>query len=251
MKAITLSLFLIICSNLLMAQHKKIYVNYDKWGYKYIAMERFIDLYSKEKSNKIPVFSTTLLSDKYVVKELDFISVPILRWNQVTYKCGDDLALLIDFKEDFLFQKVFIVTKKNNLRVGEFEIFDSFHLENKKKDSINNILYPLHGRPVMSDSKEIEEDIHKYILDNPNIFVFMIKGLYGYWAVLEGKIVKLLYKSNKIKADANNKYICKTYGEEFINDIITDNFRTGYQYANCPNCNNKPLDAKIIIKLSK
>lgn len=240
-----------VCSNFLMAQHEEVYLNCDKWGYKHIAKERFIDLYSKEKSNNIPVFSTTLLSDKYGVEELDFISVPILRWNQGIYKCGDDLEPLINFKEDFLFQKVFIVTKKNNLRVGTFEIFDSFHKENQKKDSLNNVLFPLHGRPVMSDSKEIEGDIHKYILDNPNVFVFMIKGLHGYWAVIEGKIVKLLYKRHKIKKESISKYACERYGQEFINDAITDSFRIGYKYLSCSDCKkSESLKINIIERLN-
>ncbi|MFZ5431613.1 MAG: hypothetical protein ACOZDD_15395 [Bacteroidota bacterium] len=147
-------LILIVCSNLLMAQQDKIYFNYDKYGYKYVAKERFMNLYSKEKSSNVPVFSTTLLSNKYKVEELDFISIPILGWNQQSYKCGDNLEPLIAFKQDFLFQMVFVVTKEDNLKVGAFEIFDSYNEENRKKDSINNVQFSLHGRPVMSDKKK-------------------------------------------------------------------------------------------------
>lgn len=50
MKATVLNLILIVCSNLLMAQQDKIYFNYDKYGYKHVAKERFVNLYLKEKS---------------------------------------------------------------------------------------------------------------------------------------------------------------------------------------------------------
>jgi len=236
MKATVLNLILIVCSNLLMAQQDKIYFNYDKYGYKHVAKERFVNLYSKEKSSNVPVFSTTLLSNKYKVEELDFISIPILGWNQQSYKCGDNLEPLIAFKQDFLFQMVFVVTKEDNLKVGAFEIFDSYNEENRKKDSINNVQFSLHGRPVMSDNKKIEKEIHTYILENPNVFVFMIRGLHGYWAVIEGELVKLVFKGCKITGEPSSEFVCKQYGQEFINDAITDSFRTGYRYLGCPDC---------------
>lgn len=236
MKATVLNLILIVCSNLLMAQQDKIYFNYDKHGYKDVAKERFMNLYSKEKSSNVPVFSTTLLSNKYKVEELDFISIPILGWSQQSYKCGDNLEPLIAFKQDFLFQMVFVVTKEDNLKVGAFEIFDSYNEENRKKDSINNVQFSLHGRPVMSDNKKIEKEIHKYILENPNVFVFMIRGLHGYWAVIEGELVKLVFKGCKITGEPSSEFVCKQYGQEFINDAITDSFRTGYRYLGCPDC---------------
>lgn len=105
----------------------------------------------------------------------------------------------------------------------------------------------MHGRPVMSDSKKIEKVIHKYILANPNVFVFMIKGLQGYWAVIEGVLVKLVSKGCKIKGEPSSEFISKQYGEEFINDAITDSFRIGYKYLGCSDCKTKePI--KIDIK---
>jgi hypothetical protein len=239
MKATVLNLVLIVCSNLLMAQQDKIYFSYNKYGYKDVAKERFMNLYSSEKSNNVPFFATTSISNKYKVEELAFISIPILGSNQHSYMCGDNLEPLIAFKQDFLFQMVFVVTKKDNLKVGAFEIFDSYNEENRKKDSINNVQFSLHGRPVMSDSKVIEKEIHKYIMENPNSFVFMIKGLHGYWAVIEGELVKLVFKGFKIKGYPGSKFVCKQYGQEFINDAITDSFRTGYKYLGCTDCNTK------------
>ncbi|WP_211089554.1 hypothetical protein [Flavobacterium supellecticarium] len=237
-----------------MAQQDKIYFNYDKYGYKYVAKERFMNLNSKEKNSITPVFSTTLLSNKYKVEELDFISIPVLGWNQQSYKCGDNLEPLIAFKLNFLFQMVFVVTKEDNLKVGAFEVFDSYNEENRKKDSINNVPFSLHGRPVMSDNKKIEKEIHKYILENPNVFVFMIRGLHGYWAVIEGELVKLIFKGCKITGEQSSKFVCKQYGQEFINDAITDSFRTGYRYLSCPDCKineSIKIDIKNCLVLKK
>lgn len=227
---------LIVYGNLLIAQQDTIYFNYDKYGYESVAKERFVNLYSKEISSNVPVFSTTLLSNKYKVAELDFISIPVFGWNLKSYRCGDNLEPLIDFKQDFLFQMVFVVTKEDNLKVGVFEVFDSYNEENRKKDSINNVQFSLHGRPVMSDSKVIERAIHKYVLDNPNTFVFMLKGLQGYWAIIEGDLVKLRFGDSKIKGEPSSEFACKQYGQEFINDAITDSFRTGYRYLGCSDC---------------
>lgn len=247
MKETVLNLILIVCSNLLMAQQDKIYFNYDKYGYKDVAKKRFMNLSSKEKSSNVPIFSKNLLSNKYKVEELDFISIPILGWNQQSYKCEDNLEPLIAFKQDFLFQMVFVVIKEDNLKVGVFEIFDSYNEENRKKDSINNVQFSLHGRPVMLDSKVIEKKIHKYVLENPTTFVFMIKGLHGYWAVIDGELEKLVFKGCKIKGKPGSEFVCKQYGQEFINDVITDSFRIGYRYLGCPDCKiNKSI--KIGIK---
>ena len=72
------------------------------------------------------------------------------------------------------------------MKVGTFEIFDSYDEEIRRKDSINHMEYSLHGMPVMSDNEEIEKKIYKYCWENPNVFVFMIRGLHGYWGVCDG-----------------------------------------------------------------
>lgn len=251
MKAFFFSLILMACSNLLMAQQDKIYFYYGKYGYKDVAQGRFMDLYSKEKSSKVPVFSTTMVSDKYKEEDLDLISIPILEWNHQSYRCGDNLESLVAFKQDFLFQKVFIVTKEGHLKVGTFEIFDSYNEENRKKDSINNVKYSLHGRPVMSDNEKMEKKIYKYCWENPNVFVFMIRGLHGYWGVIDGKLVKLIVKGREIIGEVGSEFVCKNYGEQFINDAIVDCLKTGYGYAVCPDCKvNSPINIDIKIASS-
>lgn len=249
MKAFFLSSILMACSSLLMAQQDQIYFYYDKYGYKDVAQGRFMNLYSKEKSSKVLVSSTTMVLDKYKEEELELISIPILGWNQQPYTCGDNLESLIAFKQDFLFQKIFVITKENNLKVGEFEIFDSYDDENRRKDSINNVESSVHGRPVAADTEKMEKKIYKYCCENPNVFVFMIRGLHGYWAVIDGELVKLVLKGRRIIGESGSKFVCKNYGEQFINDAITDSFRTGYGYPVCPDCEvHKSIKINIVHK---
>lgn len=265
---VTIPLFfcqrLLACNYLqLMAEQGKIYFYYDKYGYKNVAQERLESLYKQEKNGKIPfiapaetnkiyVSPSMFLSSRYMLDQLKIISIPILGWNQQPYKCGDNLESLIAFKQDFLFQKIFVITKENNLKVGEFEIVDSYDEENRKKDSINNVEYSLHGMPVMPDSERIEKKIHKYCLENPNVFVFMIRGLHGYWAVIDGELVKLVLKGRKIIGESGSEFVCKNYGEQFINDAITDSFRTGYGYPVCPDCEvHKSIKINIVHKKNK
>lgn len=155
---------------------------------------------------------------------------------------------MVAFKNDFLFQKVFIVTKKDHKEVGSIEIFDSYDEENRRKDSINHVEHPLHGRPIMQDIEKIEKRICKFCWENPNVFVFMIRGLPGYWGIIDGELVKLVLKGRKIIGVPSSEFICKNYGEQFINDAITDCFRTGYGYAVCPDCKvHKSIKIKTIM----
>lgn len=257
MKAFFIILGVLYSTNIVIAQYDTIVFKLEKSKYEQIAQERLETLYKQEKNGNTPVFAPVetnriyvspsgFLSNRYVLDQLRIISIPILGWNQQSYKCGDNLEPLILFKQDFLFQMVFVVSKEDNLKVGAFEIFDSYNEENRKKDSINNVQFSLHGRPVMSDNKKMEKEIHKYILENPNVFVFMIRGLHGYWAVIEGELVKLVFKGRKITGAPSSEFVCKQYGQEFINDAITDSNRTGYRYLGCPGCKvNESLKIEI------
>ncbi len=139
-----------------------------------------------------------------------------------------------------------IVKKEGNIRVGKFDIFDSYNEENRRKDSINNLEFSLHGRPVQSDTKKVDKNLHKYIKENPEVFVFMIKGLHGYWAVIDGEIVKLISGMCGIKGKNGSYFICENYGQAFINDIINDSFRTGYEYIGCSGCEiNEKVEIEI------
>lgn len=225
MKVVILILSFTFCCQFLNAQE----IISNKKLYEEVAKKQFLELYTKEKKN-IPHSSMTLVSKKYQLNDLKILSIPIFGWHQKTYQCGDNIDLLIDFKQDAFFQKVLIVSEKNNLRVREFEIWDSYEKEYQKKGSLFGP-----PPPVMSDSEKMEKNIHRYMLKNPDIFVFMIKDLHGYWAIINGEIVKLKWKLGKIKAINGREFVCN-YGEEYINDIIMDSFRIGYKYLGCGNC---------------
>ena len=249
MKAIVLGLILMSCCHLAMAQQDKISFTYNRLGYKNVAQRRFMELYSKEAESKIPVFSRFMLSSIYKAQDLAFISIPVLGWNNQSYKCGDNLEPLIAFKQDFLFQEVIIVTKEKGLRVGAFDLFDSFNEEIRKKDSIDNVQSSLLGKPVMPDGEAIERRIHRYCLENPNVFVFMIRGLDGYYAVIEGALVKLVLKRGKIRGVPGSDFACKNYGQAFINDAITNSFKTGYEHLSCIDCKvHKSIKIDIVNK---
>lgn len=83
MKVFFISLIMMCCNFLLMmAQQDEIYFYYDKYGYKEVAQERFMNLYSTEKRNKVHVFSTTMISNKYKEEELDSSQYPF--WGGIT-----------------------------------------------------------------------------------------------------------------------------------------------------------------------
>lgn len=236
---------LLLCSNSLTAQRKVISFIYNEEQYEEVAQRRFEKLHLIEKSDNIPVFSTKLIG--YGKEQLDFISIPIFGWNEKPYRCGDNLELLLQMEQDLLFQEVLIVAKESNIRVGKFEIFDSYNEENRSQDSINNVKFSLHSRPVQSDTKKVEKNLHKFIKENPEVFVFMIKGLHGYWGIIEGELVKLISGVCGIKGEEGSSYICKKYGRELINDIIKDCFRTGYKYIGCPDCE---INEKVGIEIN-
>ena len=249
MKVTISSVILLFCSISLMAQQEKISFTYDSFGYKKAAQRRFVELYSKEADSLLSKRSTSLLPNKFKTEDLVFISIPILGWKNLTYRCGDNLEPLMAFKQDFLFQEVIVVRREKGLRVKAFEIFDSFNEENRKKDSINNVQFSLVGRPIMLDRDGIEKRIHKYCLENPNVFVFMLRGLHGYYAVIKGEFVKLVLRGGKIKGVPGSEFICKHYGQEFVNDAITDGLRTGYIYLGCSDCKvHKAIMIEIVKK---
>ena len=249
MKVTISSIILLLCSISLMAQQEKISFTYDSFGYKTAAQRRFVELYSQDADSLPSERSTSLLPNKFKTKDLVFISIPILGWKNLTYRCGDNIEPLIAFKQDFLFQEVIVVRREKGLRVKTFEIFDSFNEENRKKDSINNVQFSLVGRPIMPDRDGIEKRIHKYCLENPNVFVFMLRGLDGYYAVIKGEFVKLVLRGGKIKGVPGSEFICKHYGQEFVNDAITDGLRTGYIYLGCSDCKvHKPIMIEIVKK---
>ena len=101
MKVTISSIILLFCSISLMAQQEKISFTYDSFGYKMAAQRRFVELYSQETDSLPSERSTSLLPNTFKTKDLVFISIPILGWKNLTYRCGDNIEPLIAFKQDF------------------------------------------------------------------------------------------------------------------------------------------------------
>ena len=98
----------------------------------------------------------------------------------------------------------------------------------------------------MADNEKMEKKIYKYCCEHPDVFVFMIRGLHGYWAVIDGELVKLVVKGREIIGKPGSEFVCKNYGEQFINDAIADSFKTSYRYAVCPDCEvHKSIKIKV------
>ena len=105
-----------------MAQQEKISFAYDSFGYKMAAQRRFVELYAQDADSLLSERSTSMLPNTFKTKDLVFISIPILGWKNLTYRCGDNIEPLIAFKQDFLFQEVIVVRREKGLRVKTFEI---------------------------------------------------------------------------------------------------------------------------------
>lgn len=220
-----------------------IYFAIDMHKYNCVAKEKLNELYAKEKDLKNSPTSSMLLSNKYNIDELQILSVPVfeLKPQAKDYKCGDNMELLIEFKESPYFQTVIVI--KNQKQVGGFNVLDSFNESNRIKDSIKgDNPFHLHSTPILYDNKQTEKKILEYKIKNINAFIFMIKGLHGFWIVKNGSLYKLV----GMKEQPANSYFTKQYGEEYIHDVSKDAFRTGYPYASCKNFNDKAIKQAVI-----
>ena len=228
-------------------QHDTVYFSYDKKDYFEVAKNYLQKLYEQEKTSKIPVFASKPITDRYSLQDLNIISIPVFYLKNEIYACGDNLETSLSLIRDPFFQVV-MLTAEDHSKVGRIEIFDSFYEKNRLKDSIDKVSILLHGRPVYFDSEKMEKNLISFINTNPNVLVFMIKGFNGYWAIKQGKICKLTNGTFGIRAENGSQYICQNYGQEYINDIIQDEFRTGRAYKKCLSCetfNKRPVTIKL------
>jgi hypothetical protein len=183
-----------------------------------------------------------LLSNKYNIDELQNIicSRFELKPQAKDYKCGDNMELLIEFKESPYFQTVIII--KNQKQVGGFNVLDSFNESNRIKDSIKgDNPFHLHSTPILYDISKLKRRYLEYKI-KIQCFIFLIKGLHGFWVVKNGSLYKLV----GMKEEPANSYFTKQYGEEYIHDVSKDAFRTGYPYVSCKNFNDKAFKQAVI-----
>lgn len=222
-------LYIAIRSNLLFAQTDTISLRINTDTYQKAGKNRLISLQIKEQN----IASNSILN-KFTIEELNILSIPIfdLSKQAKAYKCGDNMEFLINFREDSLFQRVFLV--KNQKQVGMFDILDSYNKENYIRDSLEkDNPFHLHHNPLIIDALSVHKHIVDYKYKNPDVIIFMIKDIHGYWAIKNNKLIKLeAGLGNKIK-EIEASYIFNIYGEEYIHDISNNALRAGYPYRKC------------------
>lgn len=220
-------------------------VIFDKQAYLKVAKQRFF-----EDPGEC-LYSSQTISDS---AQLHFISIPVYRWKQNQhYRCGDNIEPLIDFSQDVMFQKVFVLENngKNRMnKVGAFTVSDSYQEEARYQDSITGGPYWVPRAPFLpADGTKLDDKIHQYCIDNPDILVFIIYGMKGYWAVINGELRKLFYRFGRITGVSANKHVVYYYGEDYINHVMEDGLRICYPYYGCPEVKvNDPIPIVVNFK---
>jgi len=166
------------------------------------------------------------------------ISIPIFVLNDKAkeYHCGENMEELISFRHDPNYQYVLLVNEQKV--VYEFGIFDSYKQRRDSKHDDSSA--PLYGQPILLGDDGTYKLIPRFLQKNIGGLVFMIENLDGFWAIRNGKLIKLqkgLF--NHVKEKDANTIFCR-YGEEFIRDVATNyTFKVGYAYSLC-DCDKVP-----------
>jgi len=154
------------------------------------------------------------------IEYLDLRAIPILDWKTSDYKCSDNISLKLSDELNPNFQRILIYNKISN-NTACYELFDLMYS--------NRIFHP-----VIKQKNEHLKQIFKYMDNNKDSQIFMIRGLRGYWAVnTSGQFVKLRWKKVRFCEIDANEEIQSSYGEDFINDLINNNYRIGFAYQPC------------------
>lgn len=230
MKALMLIQFVFICGSVMAKNADTVYVTLDIEKYNLVARQELVQRFSTKDSVRTGPMHSLVLSNRYNLGEFQILSIPVFGLNQraTDYKCGDNVELLIDFKEDPYFQMVSVTEKRRD--IGGFIILDSFNESMRIKDSINgDNIYHLHSNPIYYDNRKTEREIAKYKGKNAGAFVFMIKYIEGFWVIRQGNLYKLV----GTKERSANRYFIKHYGKDYVRDASSDELRTGYPYWSC------------------
>jgi hypothetical protein len=85
-----------------------------------------------------------------------------------------------------------------------------------------NLLLP---NPFRGRSDYVDRNIASYILEHPDIFVFKLKDIAGYWGIKEGYLTRLVENCVlwfcSISEKNANVYFTETYSDELIRDLAT------------------------------
>ena len=142
--------------------------------------------------------------EMYQLEKEKYVAFPVFNLNNRAkdYRCGDNFEYIINFKDDSISNNAFFTTKERPITT------------------------PLDGKLIP-----------QYYMKNPNTFVFQIMGFKGYWAIKDGKLLKLEEKGfwifkgiNEINA---NVYVSSQCGEEYVRDCNVSGIRKDYNYTGC------------------
>ena len=128
-------------------------------------------------------------SAKYKIDELKLLSIPVFWLNNKAkeYKCGDNLEYMINFKNDFNFQSILLFNEFDR-KVGEIGVT---YPENKIKAISDSLGLPLElilpWNYVGSDY--VAKNLFEYIEENPDVFIFILNGLDGVWAIKNNRLI--------------------------------------------------------------
>jgi len=170
---------------------------------------------------------------KTIITELSVISIPCFWFNKNAklYKHGDNIEYIIDFREDPSLQEVCIMN--GDWEINKFHITYSDEELSRMGDSLKNE-YLLGGNPFIINRDYVYKNIANYIIDNPDIFVFKIKDISGYWAIRNGYLVRLVENCFlwfcSITEQSANMFFVSNYSDEFIRDLASVEWKIGYRY---------------------
>lgn len=225
-------IFIFVCFiSIIFPQEDTIRFSFDIEKYQIFAQEKLYN-YLNDPVNegwRIP----NIIYLETPITELSLISIPCFWFNKnaISYKHGDNIEYIIDFKEDPSLQEVCVMY--GDEEINKFYITYSDEELSKMGDSLKN-KYLSGGNPFIIDNNYVYKNVASYILGNPNIFVFKIKDITGYWAIRNGYLVRLeencILWFCSISEKNANVYFTETYSDELIRDLASEEWKIGYRY---------------------
>ena len=244
-------------------QEDTIKFSIDIGKYQKIATEKFIHLMETENIDygdpSVVIFNSVwVIGERKMLKyrdlsEYSVLSIPYFWFNDnaKTYKSGDNLEYLINFKEDTSFQEVWVLRKDEP--VGSFYISYNNEEVLRMRDSTKNQNL-LMANPFIGRIDFVERNIGGYILENPDVFVFKLKDVAGYWAIKNGYLIRLVENCVlwfcTISEKNANIFLSTNYSDELIRDLASDKMKIGYRYLIDGKQYDETNFRKVFIKLN-
>lgn len=237
MRKIIRIFFVLVFNVIIYSQVDTIYIKkVDIKKYQEIALEE-ISQKSLERNPywfmRHPIKSTTKI-----------LSIPVFKLSTnlaENYKCGDNIDKIIEFKENPYSQEFILIYEDDEIYkdyINVKSVFDS--------TASQGVLY-------FRRHDYVENKIHKYIQDNPDAYVFIIRDFFGYWVIKDGHFYGLtsscfLFFCSIEEVDGNS-YAASSMGEEMIRDYAKGYSRLDFPYEPCGDSFIKDDFKKVYIKI--